>query len=682
VGALGKLGVPPEPPDLSPISMPPDPGKLRPVERVPRDHFGEVGEFPLNFHDLDALVYPTADKNERRAALEGLRFFTTPHTAVEGLGPIANQQMCLGCHMNSDEVLERDAAGNRLLTKVSQVSRAGRATPTNFDFVGFDPITGGGRAADHLNALTDTGKTAAFTVFGDFSPSTQMFDGLTQFAQNSTQHTRPSLKACLADPLPPFSEDPNLQTGVDPKTHLSASGFRRAVGERAGPPYIGRGLIEAVADEDILKLEAEEKNSNWSSLERRQRFPECNGDCIAGRHNENTSDRAFNGGAPEMRVGKFGVRAGGPTMMQFIVGGVQGELGFTSVLLNEELLSPVNDNRPGCANTVPSPQVPVSTPLSIRTLLRLTAPPEFGEPLLHVLNSEDPEAPFAAGTIEERVQRGAKLFGVDLIAFANRMIPGRMPTGGDGRDEHAVDRRDRLVGCAGCHTPVIATGQLPNEAGTSHISNVWAPLFSDLLIHEGPSVEPERIVEKPRVPLFVLREDRRGRVRAAFDLPRSLTDDALPHQNSGIANGREFRTAPLMGIGRIGPPFLHDGRVYLNKESVHLSPASTVYSNSEAVNQPLVVKTLDDALLAAIELHDLPAPFTANHQSRRRGGGCPVPANRRAGDIAYTSAQDICPPYDSELSKENRSDSREIIRRFRSLSADDQQAIIDFLKQL
>jgi hypothetical protein len=669
--------------DLSPISQPPDPSKLRPAERIPRKEFGVVGAFPLTKSDLNALVYPSASGDERAAALAGLTFFTTPHTAEEGAGPIANQPMCLGCHMNSNEVFRVDKNGNRLLASVSQVSRASRATPTNFDFVGFNPATGGGRPADNLNAFTNTGKTAAFTVFGDFSPSTQTFDGLTQFSQNSTQHTRPSLTACLPDPLPPFSQDPNLESGVDPRTHLSASGFRRAVGERAGPPYIGRGLIEAVSDQDILEEERAESRPSRSSLDRPQEFPECSGDCIAGRHNENTSDKAFVGGDPAARVGKFGVRAGGPTMLQFVVGGVQGELSFTTVLNDAELISPVNANRPGCVNTVESPQLPESTVLSLRTLLRLTAPPEFGEPLLHILKSADPDAPWPQGTMEERVQRGARLFGIDLAAFANRMIPGRMPAGGDGLDEHAIHQADRRVGCAGCHTPVVATGQLPSDTGTSHISSVWAPLFSDLLIHEGPSIGAERKSPTPRRPLLLVRADEEGRLAGTLDVPRGLSDDALPHQNSGIANGREFRTAPLMGLGIIGPPFLHDGRVYLSKESAFVTPAGTVSSNKRVTNRPLVVRTLDDALLAAIELHDLPAPFTDPNQSREIGGGCPVPPGNRVGDVLYQhGAGDICPPYESEISKRNRSDSREIIRRFRNLSPGDQQAIIDFLKQL
>jgi hypothetical protein len=487
----------------------------------------------------------------------------------------------------------------------------------------------------------------------------------------------------VPDPLPPFSEDPNLRDGVDPNTHLSPSGFRRAVGERAGPPYIGRGLIEAVADQDILEQEVEESRPNRSSLDRPNEFPECSGDCIAGRHNENTSDRAFVGGDPAMRVGKFGVRAGGPTMLQFVVGGVQGELSFTSVFNDQELISPANDNRPRCVNTVPSPQVSESTVLRLRALLRLTAPPDFGDPLLHILNSQDPAAPWPEGTMEHRVQRGAELSGVDLVAFANRMIAGRMPAGGDGLDEHAINQADRKVGCAGCHTPVVATGQLPNDVGSSHTSNVWAPLFSDLLIHEGPSIDAEVQSSTPRRPLLLARTDKEGRLAFTYDLARGLSDDALPHQNSGIANGREFRTAPLMGIGVIGPPFLHDGRVFLSDETVFSTPAGTVTTNKNVTNRPLVVKTLDDALLAAIELHDLPAPFTSPNQSHRLGAGCPVPPGNKVGDVIYQhGARDICPSYDSEVSKQNRSDSRQIIRRFRSLSPDDQQAIIDFLKQL
>ena len=150
------------------------------------------------------------------------------------------------------------------MTTASNASRAARTTPTNFGFVGFDPTTGGGRPADNLDPLENTGKTEAFTVFADFNPGTGMLDPINKFASNSTQHTRNlsqnnQLPGCIPDPLPLFSDDPNLSAGVDPVTHLSSTGFRRAIGERAAPPYIGRGLIEAVPDAQILADEAMEK---------------------------------------------------------------------------------------------------------------------------------------------------------------------------------------------------------------------------------------------------------------------------------------------------------------------------------------------------------------------------------------------------------------------------------------
>jgi hypothetical protein len=233
----------------------------------------------------------------------------------------------------------------------------------------------------------------------------------------------------------------------------------------------------------------------------------------------------------------------------------------------------------------------------------------------------------------------------------------------------------RTLNCAACHTPVHRTGQSPASVkspanvGARHLSFKWAPIFSDMLLHNMPVIEAERFAPTPRLPLLV----RRGGVNT-FDLPRNFGEDALPNQ--GRAVGDEFRTAPLMGLGRMGPPFLHDARVYLSQNTVGTSPASTVMTNRQVTNAPLVVDTLDAAIRAAIELHDLPA----------RGAGCPVPPVEggvvRVGDVVYGSPaaarQAICPPADSP----KRSEAREVIRQYRALSPEDQQALIDFLKEL
>ncbi|MEO8359404.1 MAG: hypothetical protein ABI672_05185, partial [Vicinamibacteria bacterium] len=229
------------------------------------------------------------------------------------------------------------------------------------------------------------------------------------------------------------------------------------------------------------------------------------------------------------------------------------------------------------------------------------------------------------------------------------------------------------LNCAGCHTPVQTTGASPAAIGGRHLSNVYAPIFSDLLLHEGPEVTPERIASTPRDPVVIVRNGFN-----TFDLSRNLVDDGLIGLQ-GLANGKEFRTAPLMGIGKVGPPFLHDARVYLSRFTRDSNPAGTVYSNSEVTNAPLVVRTFEDALRAVIELHDLPAPDDAKTPV---GGGCPVPSGQRVGEIRYSSAEDICPSYTSALSQRNRSESREVIRRFRFLSPADQLAVINFLKEL
>jgi hypothetical protein len=268
------------------------------------------------------------------------------------------------------------------------------------------------------------------------------------------------------------------------------------------------------------------------------------------------------------------------------------------------------------------------------------------------------------------------------------MIDGRMPATGDGLDPHAINQGDRQLNCVGCHTPVQRTGQSPANVGAEHLSFVWAPIFSDLLLHKMPVVVAERISPRPRDPLviarFTKRQGRRGSEEMfnTLDLPRNFADDTFSNLKA-LADGREFRTPPLMGLGRIGPPFMHDARVFLSNLTVDFAPAGTVTTNSRTTNAPLVVRTLDDAIRAAIELHDLPAPDDSN-TSEVFGGGCPVPSASANTNVNYgaSPADVICPSYDSPVSQTNRSDAREVILRFRSLSAQDQQALIEFLKQL
>ena len=396
--------------------------------------------------------------------------------------------------------------------------------------------------------------------------------------------------------------------------------------------------------------------------------------------------------------GRFGLRANGVEIIQFSIGGLRGELGISSNFdlrkINYPTLFPTTGptTEPAACvaaqTALTNPNAFLSAPFSERHWIRNIAPPEFGNTLLRLLNKKNPAAEVDDDLAQ--VQRGAKLFGIDLVAFANRMIAGKMPAQDDHRDPHAINQADRKLNCVGCHTPVQRTGQSPASVGAHNLSFVWAPIFSDLLLHKMPVIDAERILRqvnasdtpRPRDPLPIQRITRSGGIFTTFDIPRNDADDTFSDQKAS-ADGREFRTAPLMGLGRMGPPFLHDARVYLSTLTVDTTPAGTVTTNSHVTNAPLVVRTLDDAIRAAIELHDLPAPDDED-TSEALGGGCPVPPVDSATNIDYgaSPADVICPAYDSAVSKTNRSDSREVIRRFRRLSREDQQALIEFLKQL
>jgi CxxC motif-containing protein (DUF1111 family) len=112
----------------------------------------------------------------------------------------------------------------------------------------------------------------------------------------------------------------------------------------------------------------------------------------------------------------------------------------------------------------------------------------------------------------------------------------------------------QTVGCALCHTPSFKTGQ----SSTAALSGVTANLFSDLLLHHmGP--------------------------------------DLADNVSQGQAQGDEFRTAPLWGLGqRIF--FLHDGRTKNLVKAItdHASDGDRHYQDSEANGVVRAFKKLSD----------------------------------------------------------------------------------------
>jgi CxxC motif-containing protein (DUF1111 family) len=634
--------------DLSGISGPPDTTKLAPAARISRATFGTA-------NTAAALAYPNLSSEEQAVFDQALAFFITDRTPENGMGPLFNQPICLGCHRNADQ-LDFTTAGTStalssapLRTVSTPPSRAARAGVTDHSLITKTS------AANHLNPIHPP--TAAFTLFGDFFPATGAFNPLAVFG-GPIQHVR-AIGDCNIDVIPPEAIDPFIHGGIDPITGLSVLDGRRAIGERAAPPYIGRGLMEAIFAGDIVANDdPSDAQTHTSTL-----FPTTftssgcpsGGDCISGRHNENRSDIAFTGGDPVIRVSRFGLRAAGPTLFQFIIGGTQGEIGLTSPFSPAEQNN--NQNVGRSCDKVPDPELTEGEVKNLRSLIRMISLPEFDSCLLEGSPVTANCISAGSGISAASIQNGATLFGVDLAAFRNRMTGTNLP---DGLNDSAINVANRGLNCVGCHIPIMRTGQSPAAVGARHLTNKWFPIFSDLLLHDMGQIPQGRSNSVPPLP-FSLQA-------GTLEIPRNLADFALPAQ--GLAFGREWRTPPLMGIGLIGPPFLHDARVFLSTFSSGGMRARTVQSSGDGVatttitNAPLVVNSFDNALLAAIELHDLPVTdITAT---------CPYPSGTNA------STGNICPG----ATDGNRSEARNVMQRWHVLTPAQQQDVINFLKAL
>ena len=225
---------------------------------------------------------------------------------------------------------------------------------------------------------------------------------------------------------------------------------------RVAQPMIGLGLLEAVAEEDLLA---------------RADPLDADGDGISGHPQR----------LPDGRLGRFGWKAGQPDLRGQIVAALSADLGLSS---------PDQDQEWGDCTAAQA---------------ACRAAPHGESP-----EDGDVEVP--------------ELFIEKLLAYSrNLAVPARRDA-----DDPTVLRGKELFygsGCTGCHAPKHATRRDYPEAALAG-QLIWP--YTDLLLH---------------------------------DMGAGLAD-GLPE---GAANGREWRTPPLWGIGLTAAvsghtQFLHDGR--------------------------------------------------------------------------------------------------------------------------
>lgn len=233
------------------------------------------------------------------------------------------------------------------------------------------------------------------------------------------------------------------------------------ISPRLTPQMIGLGLLEAIPEADILAREDPEDKD---------------GDGISGRAN-----RVWSVEAQAVVLGRFGWKAGQPTVKQQSAEAFAGDIGIGSWMA----------------------PLPYGDCMPAQKMCR--------------------EAPHGGSAAKPAEEINAKL--LDLVAFyaRNLAVPARRNP-----DAPEVLRGKMLfhdIGCASCHVPSFRTGQAsPDEHLRGQV--IWP--YTDLLLH---------------------------------DMGNGLADG----RPEGRADGREWRTAPLWGIGLTEIVnghtfFLHDGR--------------------------------------------------------------------------------------------------------------------------
>jgi CxxC motif-containing protein (DUF1111 family) len=382
------------------------------------------GEYVTIFEQPAANLSAAEIEQHRLSDLAfGDQFVTSPALINAGLGPLFNQNSCESCHVSNGRSPFPNQGGDLrgLLIRLS--------TPGHDMHGGAVPVNGYGTQL----------QTKA--VFG------KSFEAALTWTEEIQTITYPDgEQVVLSKPVFQFDQM-HLPMGAD--VMYSA---------RMATPIIGLGLLEAIDEEAILALA--------DALDE-------DGDGISGKPN-----LVWDVANQQTAIGRFGWKAGNPTLLQQTAGAYNQDMGVTNPLFPIE----------NCDGQI-----------QCDTL------------------TDDPE-------IDMDVLRTATFYSQSLG------VPGRRNA-----DDPAV-RNGKVffntLNCSACHQPAFTTGQ--HEF--SFLSHQQIHPYTDLLLH---------------------------------DMGEGLADGRSEFE----ANGNEWRTPPLWGIGltyTVGghTRFLHDGRARSLEEAI------------------------------------------------------------------------------------------------------------------
>lgn len=394
------------------------------------------GSATVQQSDHNAFSLPSANLSPLRRLdfSVGNSFFRNPWviapattTARDGLGPLFNTNACQNCHIKDGRGHPPAADASSAVSMLVRLSiPAGPADQASLLHVGIvpEPVYGG-----QLQDMAIPGSAPEGKVRLDYRNLPMRFADGTQ-----------------VDLRQPTLQISQLGYGpLHPDTQLSA---------RIAPPMIGLGLLEAIPETSILA------NADPD---------DANGDGISGRANQVWDDELGT-----TVLGRFGWKAGQPTLNQQNAHAFAGDMGLTSNLLPRD---DCTASQTSCRQAVNGGQPEVSDDILALVLFY----------------SRNLGVPARRQVDDLQVRQGKQLF--------------------------------NQAGCSSCHTPSFTTR---TDAAEPELANQLIRPYSDLLLHD-------------------------------------MGDGLADNRAEFLASGREWRTAPLWGVGLTETvnghsQLLHDGR--------------------------------------------------------------------------------------------------------------------------
>ena len=324
---------------------------------------------------------------------------------------------------------------------------------------------------------------------------------------------------------------------------------RVMISPRVAPPMIGLGLLEAIAESDVTA---------------RADPDDADGDGISGR-----ARRVWSPSNGRMMLGRFGWKAGAATIVDQSAAAMSGDIG------------------------VSNPLAPAPWGECTERQRACRAGPHGADPGAGADSESGPDSGAdsdadsgtgsgaGSGSGSDKFEAPAAVMDAIVFYSRNLAVPARR-----GENDPAVLRGKALFyrsGCIGCHTPKHATrADWPVEPLAGQL--IWP--YTDLLVHDmGEGLA-----------------DGRPEGGMGGHVEGGAGSDAKSGSGGG-ASGREWRTAPLWGIGLTEvvnghTRFLHDGRARNLTEAILWHGGEAQASRDAFRTMP---KAERDALLAFLK---------------------------------------------------------------------------------